>query len=284
MLYLGPMSLLLMSLSAAVAVMTVSLAGVIFASKALDNWMSSRLPYLATFSAGVLSILAYHLIEETLYESTSEALAAGSILAGVIVMEIIHHVLPEEHHHHEVPADHAHSPMDGRKVLISDAVHNVTDGFIIVPAFFVDWTIGLAATLGILLHELVQEISEFFVLKEAGYTTKKALILNFAASSTILIGVVLALVLVSFEATLALLAGFAAGGFLSVVVRDLLPHAFHSIRSGGQWLPHITAAILGAVLMFSVITLVPHEERANEATRPNIVNCERGIMHTCWHA
>lgn len=258
------MSPAVLSLIAALSIMLVSLVGVVFASRTLGDWMGSRLTYLTTFSAGVLSILAYHLIEETLHESATEALAMSSILAGVIVMEIIHHALPEAHHHHEVPADHTHTRVDGRKVLVSDAVHNVTDGFIIVPAFFIDWTIGFAATLGILLHELVQELSEFFVLREAGYSVQKALTFNFAASSTIFIGVVLALVLSSFETTIALLAGFAAGGFLSVVVRDLLPHTVQSIKASKRWFPHVTAACVGVSLMLGVLIFVPHEEHEEE--------------------
>ncbi len=260
------------SILAALSVMLVSLSGILFASQRLGTWMHGRLPYLATFSAGVLSILAYHLIEESLQESPTEALAAGSILAGVIVMEVIHHLLPDQHHHHEIPADHPHTMIDGRKVLVSDAVHNVTDGFIIVPAFLVDWTIGVAATFGILLHEFVQEMSEFFVLKQAGYATRSAIILNFAVSSTILIGVLLALLLASFETTLSVLAGFAAGGFLSVVVRDLLPHAFMSARVTGVWAPHVIAAIVGAALMLGITTLVPHEEPDGVDLSPAVYN------------
>src|SRR3989338_1157329 len=264
------MSPVLWSIAAGFSVMLVSLSGIIFASHALSAWMGSRLTYLATFSAGVLTILSYHLVGESLRESSS-ALAAGSILAGVIVMEIIHHLLPYVHHHHEIPSDHAHTAIDGRKVLVSDAVHNITDGFIIVPAFFVDWTIGLAATAGILLHELVQGISEFFVLREAGYGTRKALTLNFSASSTIFIGIILALFLASFATTLSLLAGFAAGGFLSVVVRDLLPHAFESNKVSRTWLPHIVAAIIGISLMLAVTNLVPHKETAFPASRSSLI-------------
>src|SRR3989338_11515965 len=137
------MSPVLLSIAAGFSVMLISLSGIVFASQKLGAWMGSRLTYLATFSAGVLTILSYHLVEETLRESSSPALAAGSILSGVIVMEIIHHLLPDIHHHHEIPSDHAHTAIDGRKVLVSDAVHNITDGFIIVPAFFVDWTIEI---------------------------------------------------------------------------------------------------------------------------------------------
>ena len=162
------MSLVLSSIAAAVCVMFASLVGVIFTHQALGAWMQRRITYLATFSAGVLTVLAYHLVREAFHESGSVALAAASVAGGVVLLEIIHRLLPDMHHHHEAPADHSHTRVDGRRVLVSDAIHSVTDGFLIVPAFLVDWRIGAAATFGIFLHELVQEISEFFVLKEAG--------------------------------------------------------------------------------------------------------------------
>jgi zinc and cadmium transporter len=252
--------MILSPLVAAFFVMLASLGGVIFASKALGAWMHGRLTYLATFSAGVLIVLAYHLVEEAFHEAESVAIAAGSVVAGIVILEIIHHLLPHAHHHHETHHDHAHTPVDGRRVLLSDALHNVTDGFIIVPAFIADWKIGIAATVGIFLHELVQEISEFFVLKEAGYSTKRALTLNFAASSTILIGVAIALTFASFDTLISVLAGAAAGGFLSVVVRDLLPHAVESAKANSKWLQHIAAALVGIALMTGVSLAVPHED------------------------
>lgn len=257
------MSIIVVSFLAAFCVMLASLVGVIFTNQTLGDWMRSRLTYLATFSAGVLGILAYHLIEEAFHEADTVSLAAASIIAGVVTLEVIHHLLPE-HHHHEIAEDHTHTAVDGRRILVSDSIHNITDGFLIVPAFLIDWKIGVAATFGIFLHELVQEISEFFVLKEAGYSDRKALTFNFAVSSTILIGIGLALSLASFETVLIVLTGFAAGGFLSVVIRDLIPHALASAKAHGGWLPHISAAILGAMLMFGVTTLVPHEHAHDE--------------------
>ncbi|PIR83623.1 hypothetical protein COU18_02990 [Candidatus Kaiserbacteria bacterium CG10_big_fil_rev_8_21_14_0_10_51_14] len=251
---------ILIILGAAFSVMVVSLSGVLFTAKHMGDWARERVTYLATFSAGVLIVLAYNLIEESLHESPSTAIVVAAVIAGALFLEIIHHLLPETHHHHEPSAGHTHTPVDGRRVLASDAVHNVTDGFLIVPAFLIDWRIGVAATAGILLHELVQEISEFFVLKQAGYSDRKALTLNFFSSSTILIGVALALVLASSELLLSILAGIAAGGFFSVVLRDLLPHAFESIKHHGRPIIHVIAFIVGSLLMFGVATLAPHEE------------------------
>jgi len=84
-------------------------------------------------------------------------------------------------------------------------------------------TIGLAAQVSILIHEALQEGSEFFVLTQAGYSVKKASLINFAVSSTILIGVAIGyLALGSTTLELTLLA-LSAGFFINVVVHDLLP-------------------------------------------------------------
>ena len=249
----------LFSLFAGLAVMLVSLSGIIFTSNKIGSWMKPRLAYLATFSAGVLAVLVYHLIEEALHDASSFATVVASIVAGVVALEILHGLVPDTHHHHEA-TDHQHSAVDGRRLLISDGVHNVTDGFLIVSAFLADWRIGIGATLGIMLHESVQEISEFFVLKHAGYTNRQALTYNLLSSSTILIGIALALYFASSDAFLSVLAALAAGGFLSVVIRDLIPSAVQSARTSGHWVQHIVAILVGAVLMLALTIALPHEE------------------------
>jgi zinc and cadmium transporter len=252
-------------LLAAFAVMLVSLTGAVFASQALSQWTRSNLTYLATFSGGVFLMVVYHLLAETIHESTSIALAAGAVLFGATLLEALHHLLPAEHHHHNVEHAHAHTPVDGRRVLLSDALHNVGDGVLLVAAFATSWAIGLAATIGILIHELVQEISEFFVLREAGYSTSRALSRNFLTSSTILIGVALATFLSSADEIAVLFGGLAAGGFLAVLLRDLMPHAIESIKTRGGSGKHATALALGIVLMLGVQTYFGHEGGADQA-------------------
>ncbi len=248
----------LLSIIAGFAVMTVSLSGVVFTSNKIGAWLAPRLTYFATFSAGVLSVLAYHLIEESLHEASSVAVVASSVVIGIIALEIIHRLVPDAHHHHEA-TDHEHSEVDGRRLLISDGVHNITDGFLIVSSFLADWRIGVGATLGIMLHESVQEISEFFVLKHAGYSNRQALIYNFISSSTIFVGIAIALLFAASEGLLSVIAALAAGGFLSVIIRDLIPSAVVSARTNGRRGQHIVAFLLGAALMFTFSALMPHE-------------------------
>jgi zinc and cadmium transporter len=251
------------ALLAALAVMFVSLLGVVFTAGALGAWMRRYLTYLATFSAGVFLLIAYHLSQEAVEEG-GWLVGLAAIALGSALMEGIHFLLPNKHHHHGHSHDHSHTTIDGRRVLVSDALHNVGDGILLVGAFAASTWIGVAATVGVLLHEAVQEISEYFVLREAGYTNRDALTRNFAVSSTILIGVVAAALLSTSPIILALLAGIAAGGFLSVVFHDLLPHAIHSVRTHGHGYVHVAAALFGGVAIFGVQSAFPHEEAHGE--------------------
>jgi zinc and cadmium transporter len=253
------MTIAFISFIAAFAVMLISLSGVVFAAGPVRHLAHRNLPYLATFAGGVFLIVVYHLLEESLHEG-SVALAAGAILFGAALMEALHHLLPDTHHHHSMEHGHAHTSIDGRRVLLADALHNVGDGVLIVASFAVDFYVGVAATIGILIHEFVQEISEFFVLKEAGYSTRDALVRNFLASSTILIGVVIALYLASAEEIALLFAGLAAGGFLAVILRDIIPHTMHSIRSHGGGGIHLAALVAGIALMVGIQLALPHQE------------------------
>ncbi len=247
---------ILYSVLASLFIMSGSLAGVLFTSNALGSWLKARIGYLATFSAGVLSVLSYHLITEA-FEGSSIPMVVLAVGAGMIALEIVHRMIPDAHHHHEA-TEHSHSEVDGRRVLISDGIHNITDGFLVVSAFLAGWEIGVAATVAIFLHECVQEISQFFVLKHAGYSDRRALLSNLAASATILIGVGIAFVFTSSGVLISLLSAVAAGGFLSVIVRDLIPHAAHAAHKSGTRLHHTVTLLFGAAIMIAVNILIPH--------------------------
>lgn len=255
---------LTLSLLSGGLVMIVSLAGILFTKGSFGAWMSHRIGYLTSFATGVIALLVFHLVQESLEESSMPVASLVALVGGFVAMELIHYFLPahdhcEDEHDHSLESSHAHTPIDGRRVLISDAVHNISDGFVLVLAFGVSFGAGLVATLAIMAHEAVQEISEFFVLKEAGYTDREALTRNFIASSTILIGIILAYAFSEHELLVALLGACAAGGFLSVLVRDLLPHFVSEVRHGNGRTAHVLALALGCLLMYSVTTLAPHE-------------------------
>jgi zinc transporter ZupT len=169
--------------------------------------------------------------------------------------------------------DHAHSKIDARKILISDGIHNVADGILLGASFAVSSYLGMITALSILIHEIVQEVSEFFVLKEAGYSTKKALITNFLISATILIGSIGSFFLLeNFEMLEAPILGIAAGSFLVVVFHDLIPHSVRISAHHKQFTKHFIWFAIGLIIMLSLNSLVGHSFEPELEYLPDIAN------------
>ena len=243
---------------AAFVIMLASLSGKLFVWNAASNWFNRNLRYLVTFSAGVFIIASYGLFEESFnFGGTTVTILLGAAL-GAAVLEFVTWLVPQTHHHHDIEHDHTHSRTDARRVLIGDAVHNVADGILLVPTFLIDIRFGIATTLAVFLHEIVQEVSEFFILREAGYSTTRALVLNFSVSSTILIGVGIGLFAADVSVLVPMLLAFAAGAFLYVIFRDLLPGTIRSIVRKNEMGKHLIAGVLGVLAMFGVSALAPH--------------------------
>lgn len=256
-------------LLSAIIIMLASLAGAVFAWKTLGTWLAPRLRYLIALAAGVFTVLIYGLVTELFHEGITYTVVLAFLL-GIVLLEGVVRLLPKSphHEHHEVCCDHAHGKLDARRMMMVDAVHNVHDGLMLVPAFLVSPVVGFGTAVAILLHEIVQEISEFFILREAGYTVRKALLWNFAVSSTILIGVILATTLINIEGLTAPLIAFSAGGFLYVLFRDLAPSILSHAKTEKKFLHYGISFGVGLVLMLTVSMLVPHEHHDEEFPLP----------------
>ena len=247
----------------ALCIMLASLAGGIFTSQRLGTFLHKNLPYLITFSIGVFITITWGLFSEA-FEHNGFWLSTLTAMLGALFIKLAAHLIPNAHHHHDTPDDHTHSKIDARHILLGDAIHNLGDGLLLVPAFLVSTSVGIATALSIFIHEFVQEVSEFFILKQAGYTTKQALVRNFIVSTTLLIGVGLSLAISHVEVLEAPLLSFAGGGFLYIVFRDLLPNTHEAIQKRGGSMKHLYALIFGFIIMFGVGILVPHTHEEHE--------------------
>lgn len=209
------------SLVAALLVMVVSLVGVVTTLRFAQRFLENRLPFLVSFSAGVFLVTAGALALEVVHIFDSYLTAVLLILSGYIVAWGLHALLPETHHHHDTDCHRTHG--GARKLLIGDGIHNVTDGIVLVSAFLTAPVLGVAVTVSIVIHETLQELSEYFVLRQAGYSVVRALGINFLVSSTLLLGVVGGYYLVNTFAIEGVLLAISSGFFLQVVAHDLWP-------------------------------------------------------------
>jgi len=243
-----------------VLIMLTSLVGVVSVWYKVGQVIERNLSLLVSFSAGVFIVIAYQLWVEVVEHSDTLSSGLVWIAIGALAIWLLFKLLPSSHHHHDETLEtQAHSKLDARRIMASDALHNLSDGILLAASFKVSASLGVLAALSIFIHELMQEMSEFFVLRQAGYTLKQALILNFAISTTILLGALGGFFLLgSFERLEVPLLGLASGAFLVVVFHDLIPHSVRASRLRNLYWRHLLWFLIGMVLMFAVSTLTAH--------------------------
>ncbi len=238
--------------------MLASLVGVLFISQSVGNFFERNLGYLVSFSAGVFLIIAYGLSTEALEHAPSASMGIMYIFLGAFGIWVLFKFMPGLHDHPEHGATHSH-PIDPRRVLVSDAFHNTGDGILLAASFAVSPALGLAATVSVFIHELLQETSEFFVLRAAGYSVGKALRWSFLVSCTILVGALGGYYFLDvFETLEPVLLGLSSGAFLVVVLSDLIPHSVRDARTTSHYAAHIAWFAFGALAMFLLKAFLGH--------------------------
>ncbi len=139
--------------------------------------------------------------------------------------------------------------------LVGDSVHNLIDGLIIGASYLAGISVGISTTIGVILHEIPQEIGDFSILIHAGYKRKKALVVNFLTALMAVIGTVISLVLGEMlDSMINFLIPFTAGGFIYIATADLIPELkkeCSASKSFGQ----LISILLGVGVMFLLLFL-----------------------------
>lgn len=244
------------ALLAAFGIALLSFSGVLFLSL-LRTQVEKRLNRLLAFAGGVILATAVTLSIEGFHLSTPTT-ALLSILCGFLGMFLIQKILPETHHHHSEECEHTTPKKHGIKILIGDAIHNIADGIIIAVTFSHSLELGIVTALGIAVHEFTQEVSEFFVLRDAGFSTKKALFLNFLTALTIVIGVGIGFLTSENIGLQAILLSISAGVFFQIAIQDIVPFRdFIRLRNRDARISTFLF-ILGSILIVVLGILTPH--------------------------
>ena len=120
--------------------------------------------------------------------------------------------------------------------------------------------VGIATTVAVAIHEIAQEISEFFVLRAAGYSLSETLLRNGAVALTILIGIAIGIFFSGAGTATGIILALAAGAFAFVLIQDLIPHSLHHAKhtTSGRATHGVIAALLGIVSMLAIQAITPH--------------------------
>jgi len=142
--------------------------------------------------------------------------------------------------------------------ILGDGIHNFIDGMIIATSFTVDFSVGLATTIAVIFHELPQEMGDYGVLIYAGFEKTKALLMNFAAALSVVVGGLVAIFFLGAIDTLSgVLISFSAGAFIYLSASELIPELQ---REEDFWrsLAQFVVFLLGLAVIWS-LGLIFHE-------------------------
>jgi zinc and cadmium transporter len=250
----------------------------------IDSTLLSIL--LATIIAGVLSITAAAVFSFTLLSKMVDRMVSLSV--GILLSTSLLHALPEafeskadthtlfaallggllaffllekfailRHSHHYEGDGHGHAHghdaheagKAGWMILVGDGLHNFTDGILIAAAFLADPTVGLVTAMAIIAHEIPQEIGDFIVLLNAGFTRARAYAYNLICSGMSIVGGLVGYMMLERGMQwIPYVLVFASSGFIYIAVSDLMPQ-MQRRATLRETIPQIVLIALGVAIV-----------------------------------
>lgn len=161
------------------------------------------------------------------------------------------HSLSCEAHGHQ---DHDHSMHAHRSaanlILVGDAVHNLLDGVLIAAAFLTDIDLGVVTALAVIAHEIPQEVGDFAILLQGGFSRGRALLFNILSSlATVVGGIAAYFFLAEMSHLTPYFLAIAAASFIYIAVADLIP-GLHKKVDVPTTIKQILLILLGILVIF----------------------------------
>jgi zinc and cadmium transporter len=228
------------------------LGGLLVASGILlisDSTRARLVPWLVSYAVGALlgvSMLA--ILPETL-ELLPASRVFATLLVGILVFFVLEKLVLWRHCHIHDCEVHDGSVFP---VLIGDAFHNFVDGAVIAAAVMTSVPLGISTAVAVAAHEIPQEVGDFAILLHAGYSRRRALLLNLMSAGASALGAVVAFFALDLVPLVRpYFLALAAASFLYVAMADLIP-GLHRGRTDASSLRQILliAAGVGSTLIF----------------------------------
>ena len=226
------------------------LGGLLVASGILlinDSRRARLIPWLVSYAVGALLGVSMLAILPTALEQLPASRVFATLLGGILVFFVLEKLVLWRHCH-----THDCEVHDGSvfPVLIGDAFHNFVDGAVIAAAVMTSVPLGVNTALAVAAHEIPQEVGDFAILLHAGYSRRRALLLNVTSGLASAAGAVLALVAVKLvPVILPYCLAMAAASFLYVAMADLIP-GLHRGRTDAHSMRQIVLIAAGVATAF----------------------------------
>jgi zinc and cadmium transporter len=196
--------------------------------------------HLLSLAAGALLATAFlHLLPEAFESDTAPHSLFLTLLLGLVFFflldkaELWHHGHEhgqDPHAHHDHAGEHAHDhPSDqglagSWAVLTGDSVHAFGDGVLVAAAFMTNFSLGVAASVAVLAHEIPHHMGDLAVLQRGLGQGRNALLkLCLAGGVTVVGGLAGFFLIEGHEAWLPYLLVVASSSYVYVALADLIP-------------------------------------------------------------
>ncbi|MFA7087817.1 MAG: ZIP family metal transporter [Patescibacteria group bacterium] len=228
----------------------LSLVGIFFLSLSKDVLNKITL-FLVSLSAGTLLGGSFlHLLPEA-FEKSGEGMSIWFfLLSGLMIFFVLEKLIHWRHCHIPTSSEHPHHL--GVMNMVGDGLHNFFDGVVIATAFLINIPLGLTTLIAVIAHEIPQEIGDFGVLIYAGYSRRRAMLLNLLTALTSVLGALVAILFASKIGGFSdFIIPFTAGGFIYIATADLIPE-IKKEPCLGKSLGQLVFIVMGIFIMLAL--------------------------------
>jgi zinc and cadmium transporter len=226
-----------------------SVSGAILLLLFPDRVKKILVPNLISYATGTLLGAAFlGMIPKALTQAEPVPILS-TVLAGIVLFFLLEKLVIWRHCHENECEVHGTA---GPLILFGDAFHNFIDGVVIAASFLISVSLGVATSLAVIAHEVPQEVGDFAVLLESGYSTQKAFFYNLLSSVATLPGALIAYVsLEKTQSAVPFILGLSAASFIYIATADLIPTLHRKTGPGSAVRQFILLlAGIGTILIF----------------------------------
>ena len=242
-----------------VGTLCAGVGSVLIAALLARALMARFTQHLLSLAAGALLATAFlHLLPEAFESDTPPHSLFLTLLLGLVFFflldkaELWHH--GHEHgHDHDHSHDHDHdtaSRLTGSwAVLTGDSVHAFGDGVLVAAAFMTNFSLGVAASVAVLAHEIPHHMGDLAVLQRGLGQGRNALLKLCLAGGVTVVGGLMGFFLIEgHEAWLPYMLVVASSSYVYVALADLIPQLQKRLSA--------TATAMQVLWLFAGIAIV----------------------------
>jgi zinc and cadmium transporter len=226
--------------------------GLLVASSLLlftDRIRTRLVPWLVSYAVGALLGVALLLLLPEALETLKPAVVFATLLAGIIVFFVLEKLVLLRHCHTDECDVHSAT---ATLVIIGDAFHNFIDGATVCAALLSSVSLGVNTAIAVAAHEIPQEVGDVAILLAAGYSRRRALLLNVVSGASGIAGAIVAYAAVgTLPGIRPFVLAFSSASLLYIAMSDLIPdlHRGQIDRSAARQVLLIVSGIVTVVFV-----------------------------------